>query len=252
MNPLDTKFWLGYLSEWLGAIAVVMIAGVSPILRKIRRIEFRFPRREATFALTLFALIFFFAFQVYSNKILDFLKTAAGAFAGGDIALRMLIAVISLLPVIILLAARGQPLKSTGWSKENTRASLMLGLLLVVLTIFLRGKFTTLLKGITPEQGSLLLVLLILCLAEETIFRGYIQLRLMSFIGTTWGWLVTAILYLLWQLPGRAWISQIATAWPEILITLVQALLLGWIMRKTYHVAAPALFRAVAAWLMFI
>lgn len=252
MNPLDTKFWLGYLSEWLGAIAVTMIAGASPILRKIRRIEFRFPRREATFALTLFALIFFFALQVYTNDILDFLKSAASTFAGGDTALRMLIALVSLLPVIILLIARGQPLKSTGWSKDNTRASLMLGLLLVVLTIFLRGKFTTLLKGVTSEQGSLLLVLLILCLAEETIFRGYIQLRLMSFIGTTWGWLVTALLYLLWQLPGRPWLSQFSTVWPEILIAVVQALLLGWIMRKTYHVAAPALFRAVATWLMLI
>jgi len=62
MNPSDLKFWLGYLSEWLGVIAVVMIAGTSPMLKKIRRIEFRYPRREATFALIFFALIFFFAF----------------------------------------------------------------------------------------------------------------------------------------------------------------------------------------------
>lgn len=252
MNSMDVKFWLGYLSEWLGVIAVVMIAGTSPLLRKIRRIEFRFSRREAAFALTLFALIFFFAFQVYDNNLLGFLKTAAGAFVGGDVALRMLIAVIALLPAIILLLARGQPLKSTGWSKENTRASLMLGLLLAVLTIFLRGKFTPLLKGFTEEKGSLLLVLLILSLAEESIFRGYIQLRLMSYLGTTWGWLATAFLYLLWQLPGRAWLSHFPTAWPEVLITLAQALLLGWIMRKSYHVAATALYRAVAAWLMVI
>lgn len=252
MNQLDLKYWLGYLSEWLGVIAVVMIAGASPVVRKIRRVEFRYPQREGTFALTLFALLFFFAFQGFSNKIFEFLRTASAAFAGGELALRMLIAAISLLPVIILLIARGQPLKSTGWSRENTRAGLMMGLLLAVLTIFLRGKFTSLLKGITTEQGSLLLVLLILCLAEETIFRGYIQLRLMSFLGTTWGWLATTLLYLLWQLPGRLWISQLSTAWPEILITLVQALLLGWMMRKTYHVAAPALYRAVSAWLLLI
>jgi membrane protease YdiL (CAAX protease family) len=252
MNQLDLKYWLGYLSEWLGVIAVVMIAGASPVVRKIRRVEFRYPQREGTFALTLFALLFFFAFQAFSNKIFEFLRTASAAFAGGELALRMLIAAISLLPVIILLIARGQPLKSTGWSRENTRAGLMMGLLLAVLTIFLRGKFTSLLNGITTEQGSLLLVLLILCLAEETIFRGYIQLRLMSFLGTTWGWLATTLLYLLWQLPGRLWISQLSTAWPEILITLVQALLLGWMMRKTYHVAAPALYRAVSAWLLLI
>lgn len=252
MNNLDLKYWLGFASEWLGVIAVVMIAGASPLLRRIRRIDFRFPRREATFALILFALIFLFAFQVFDNQLFNFLKTAALTFAGGELSLRMLIAVIALLPAIVLLLARGQPLKSIGWSKENTRASLMLGLLLVFLVIFLRGKFITLVSGISVAQGNLLLVLLVLCLAEETIFRGYIQLRLMSFIGTTWGWLATTLLYLLWQLPGRLWLSQFPTLWPEVLITLVQGLLLGWIMRKTYHVAAPALFRAVSTWLMLL
>jgi hypothetical protein len=41
MNEIDPNFWLGYLSEWLGVIAVVMIAGISPMFKKIRRIEFR-------------------------------------------------------------------------------------------------------------------------------------------------------------------------------------------------------------------
>lgn len=252
MNPIDVKFWLGYVSEWLGTIAVVMIAGTSPLLKSIRRIEFRFPKREATFALTFFALIYFFAFQFFSNKIFGFLRTAAKSFEGGETAQRMLIAVIALLPVIILMLVRGQPIKSIGWSKENTRASLTLGLVLVVLTIFLSGKFIPLLHGVTPAQGSLLLVILIWCLAEETIFRGYIQLRLMSFLGTTWGWLATTLLYVLWQMPGTLLIGQFATEWPRLVITLVQGALLGWIMRKTYHVAAPAMFRAVATWLLLI
>jgi len=117
MNPVDMKFWLGYLSEWLGVIAVVMIAGTSPMIKKIRRIEFRFPRREATFSLILFALIFFFAFQFFSNPIFEFLRTFAAALQGGEIAQRMLLALFSLIPVILLMVVRGQPLKSAGWSK---------------------------------------------------------------------------------------------------------------------------------------
>ena len=43
---MEPKFWLGYLSEWLGVLAVMMIAGISPLLKRMRWIDFRFPRRE--------------------------------------------------------------------------------------------------------------------------------------------------------------------------------------------------------------
>lgn len=249
---MDISAWVGYASEWLGAIAVVMIASISPILKSVRRIEFRFPKREATFALSLFALVYFFAFQFFSNKIFDFLKTAAAGFPGGELAQRMLLAVVSLVPFILALMARGQPLKSIGWGRDNLRSGLTLGLLLVVLTIFLRGKFLTLLGGLQPGQAGLLLVCLLLALAEETIFRGYIQLRLNSFLGSTWGWLATALLYLFWQFPGRLWVQPFSEIWPMLLAALLQGLLLGWIMRKSGHVLAPALYRAVAAWLLLI
>jgi membrane protease YdiL (CAAX protease family) len=252
MNPSDLKFWLGYLSEWLGVIAVVMIAGTSPMLKKIRRIEFRYPRREATFALIFFALIFFFAFLFFSDRLFEPLRAFAGTLVGGEIAWRMLMALIALVPLIILLIVGGQLPKSAGWSKDNIRANLTLAVVLIILVIFLRGKFTTLLQGISIQQGSLLLVILAWVIAEETIFRGYIQLRLMSFLGTTWGWLATSLLYVLWQLPGSAVLTQFNIEWPSLVIALVQGLLLGWITRKTYHVAAPALLRAAATWLMLL
>jgi membrane protease YdiL (CAAX protease family) len=249
---VDLKYWVGFVSEWLGAIAVVMIAGASPLLKNILPIEFRYPRREATFSLSLFALIYLIGFQYFSNPILDFLLKAADAFAGGELAQRMILAVACLLPFIYALFLRGQPLKSIGWGRDNFKAGLTLGFMLVVLTIFLRGKFLMLLKGISPEQGSLLLVWLILAIAEETIFRGYIQLRLSSFLGNNWGWLATAGIYLLWQLPGRLWVLSFSELWPVLLILAAQSLLLGWIMRKSGHVAAPVLFHAIAGWLLMI
>jgi len=249
---MDVKYWLGFLSEWLGAVAVVMIAGVSPLLKKIRLIEFRFPRREATYSLSLFAICYVIAFQYFSNPLFGFLKTFANRFPGGEDAQRMVLAVICLIPFILALLLRGQPFKSIGWGKANLKPALILGFLLVVLTIFLRGKFGALIGGITREQSTLLLVWLVYALAEETIFRGYIQLRMISFLGTTWGWLATAALYVLWQLAGRLWVLPFAEIWPKMIIVLVQGLLLGWIMRKSGHVIAPALFRAAAGWLLFI
>lgn len=249
---MDLKYWLGFLSEWLGVVAVVMIAGISPVLKNIRRIDFRYPKREATYALSLFALIYLIGFQYFSNSIFDFLRNLAEYFGGSELAQRMILAVVCLLPFLLAMILRGQPLKSVGWGKANLKTGSIIGLLLVMLVVFLRGKFTTLLHGVTPEQGNLLLVWVLLVLAEETIFRGYIQLRLTSYWGSTWGWLATVALYMLWQLPGRLWTLTFAEMWPTLLISLIQALLLGWIMKKSGHVLAPALYRALAGWLLLI
>ena len=129
---MDIKFWLGYASEWLGAIAVTMIAGVSPLLKKIRQIEYRFPQREATFALSLFALIYLIAFQYFTNPALAFAKKAATIFAGGELAEHTFLAVVCLVPFILALVLRGQPLKSMGWSKDNFKPGVTLGLLLAL------------------------------------------------------------------------------------------------------------------------
>jgi membrane protease YdiL (CAAX protease family) len=249
---MDKLAWLGYAIEWMGAIAVVMIAGTSPLLKNIRRIDFRFPRREATFALSVFALCYLIAFQYFGNPIFQFLLDFSKILPGGELAQRTLLAVICLIPFLLATLLRGQPLKSIGWGKANFKAGATLGLLLIIISIVLRGKFTTLLHGITSEQGGLLLVCLLLALAEETIFRGYIQLRLNSFLGSNWGWLSTAFLYLLWQLPGRLWVLPFAQLWPTLVVSFAQALLFGWIMRKSGHVVSSILFRAVAAWLLFI
>jgi membrane protease YdiL (CAAX protease family) len=246
---MDLKYWLGYLSEWLGVLAVVMIAGTSPLLKKRRPLGFRYPNREATYALSLFAVVYIIAFQYFSGDLLQFLREFAGVFPGGETAERMLLAVIALIPFILAVVLRGQPLKSMGWQKENLRAGLIVGLLLIVVVLFLRGKFAPLLKGVTRQQAGLLPVWLIYSFAEETIFRGYIQMRLDSYLGAKWGWMAAAGLFLLWQLPGRLWLFPAGQIWQPILIAAVQGVLCGWTMKKTGHVAAPALYRAFAGWL---
>ena len=231
-------------------VAVVMIAGISPMLKKVRRVEFKYPRRESNFALTLFVLIYVFAFIYFSTEIFNFLKTIASGLPGGEYAERMILALIALLPFIIALIARGQPLKSAGWGRENSRVGLIVGLMLAVLTIFLRGKFMTIIAGVNNAQLGLLAVLLLYSLAEETIFRGYIQLRMNSRLGENWGWLATAGIFLLWQLPGRLNVLPFAEWWLILVISLVQGLVLGWIMKKCNHVLAPALYRAFALWVL--
>lgn len=243
-------YWLGNLSEWLGVIATVLIVGVSPLVKRMKRIEFKYVQREFTYALVLFVLIYVFAFLYFTTDILNFMKSVAANINAGEYADRVWVAVIAVIPFLVALIARGQPFKSMGWGKENTRIGLLTGLMLAVLTIFLRGKFMIILAGVTSAQMGALLMLLVYALAEETIFRGYIQLRLNGKFGEKWGWLVTAGVFLLWQVPFLVG-SGTTLTWQVLVLSLVQALLLGFIMKKSGHVLAPALYRAVALWMLF-
>ncbi len=249
---MDLTGWLGYVIEWMGAVAVIMIAGVSPLLKRIKPIQFRYPRREASYALSLFAVIYLLAFQFFSGNLFSSMRAATAGLSGGEPGQRMILAVAALIPFLAALAFRRQPILSAGWQKENLRAGLLVGLLLAMVSVFLRGKFVTLLKGVPSSTGTLLVVWLVTALAEETIFRGYIQFRMDAFLGSRWGWLAAAGLFLLWQLPGRLWVLPAGQLLPQILIAAAQSLLCSWIMHKTGHVAASALFRAFSGWILFV
>jgi membrane protease YdiL (CAAX protease family) len=246
---MDLSTWIPLFSEWLGVIAVTMIASASPALKKIRRVEYMFTRRGFNYALFIFAVEFVLAFQYFSNSFFAPWRAFADQFAGGATAERALLALICLVPFVIALVARKQPWKAIGWNQPNLRAALSVGFLLALLTIFLTGKFMTVIKGVSKEQAGALGIFLLLAIAEETIFRGYIQGRMQSFLGQRWGWLVTGVMYALWQLPGRLWVMPSASMWVIVLISLVQGLICGYVMDKTGHVAAPILYRAFSLWM---
>lgn len=79
--------------------------------------------------------------------------------------------------------------------------AIQLGVAVLLLSIFLRGMLSRLIAGVSTEQGTALLIILITCLAEEFIFRGYIQQRLSSWLGKSWGWLAASGLFIIWQIP---------------------------------------------------
>ncbi len=236
------------LAEYIGVISVVMIALISPSFAKRRPLIFQFPRREGLIALSLFVLIFFLNLILITQGFIAPVGRLGGNF--GTLWPRLLVAFLSLLAVGATLALRRQPLLSTGWSRRLLGPSFRLGLALVFLTVFLRGQFMTIFRGIPTTQWYALIAWLLIALIEETIFRGYIQLRLTSWLGGTVGWLGTAFLFVVWQLPFLL-VDPVALP-ANLALAALRALLLGWIMRRTGHVLAPAMWRAVSEWLFYI
>jgi membrane protease YdiL (CAAX protease family) len=244
---LNINAILAIISEWLGVIAVTLILGLNPIFRR-PPVGFRYPRREGIVSFCLYILVLIFAFIYYSGAATPALVKSA---APQDVLYqRLFLAGVSLIPFILALAVRRQPLYSTGWSRKMLRPGFELGLALAFLTIFLRGKIYSLIGGVTPAEGYALLASAGLCLAEESIFRGYIQLRLCSWMGSRVGWIVTSLLFTVWQLPRL--MANPVNLPINLALSLGQGLLLGWISQRSGNVLVPVLYRTLSEWIQFI
>jgi membrane protease YdiL (CAAX protease family) len=161
------------------------------------------------------------------------------------------LSLISLLPFIAALFMRKQPLRSAGWNLRTLRPALQVSLALLLMAVFLRGKAGVIFDGISTEEGNLFFLALGIALAQDTIFRGYLQMRLQWWLGDYKGYFLTALLCVIWKLP--LWL---ALPTPELLTSLgiaaAQALVLGWVMYKTGHVLPVALYHAVSEWFLLV
>ena len=244
---MDIITLVATISEWLGVIAVTMILRASPRFQP-RKLDFLYPRREGMVSLTLFALILIIAFFFYQSTLHSSVSAPSGVL---DLLWQQLtLALISLAAFVAALFIRKQPALSVLWGRPLLGSSIRLGLALVFLTIFLRGMINTLLKGVSATQGYALLGCLGVSLAEETIFRGYLQPRLGAWLGSRRGWLAASAMFALWQIPRL--MSDPVTLPLKLVLVTIQGLILGWATQKSGHVLGPALYRTVSMWTEYL
>jgi membrane protease YdiL (CAAX protease family) len=235
MSPILAQF-----AEWMGAVAVAMLAGISPRF-KHRPIQFVYPRREINLSLSIYAAIVALAFIIYS-----IFPPAAGQLPLPH----LILAALSAVPFALALRLRGQPIRSAGWNPQYLRAALMLGIALALLAMFLRGQIMNILS-LSSDKGILLLVWLGISAGEESIFRGYILIRFVSVWGQWAGISATSLLYALWHLPLMLVLGQDFNAILAGLgLALVQGFVLGYIANKAGHVLPVILYRAFSQWLL--
>ncbi len=168
----------------------------------------------------------------------------------GQLGLQPVAAVAALVLVGVSMLYRRQPPKSAGWNRLTLRSGLLVGVALGFLTIFLRGRFNALFSGLNPVQLNALWLVVVISLAEETVFRGFLQLRLGWWLGKIWGLFLTAGLFVIWRLPF--YLAAPDTLLINLAAALVQGLLLGWIMQSCGNVAGPAIYRIVSMWCNFL
>ena len=242
---MNLTTFLAPLSEWLGVIATLMILSLSPAFR-FQPVGFRYPRREAWVSLGVFSISLILVIVLTSSGQI----TANASTLPRAVLMELAAAAAALLLFTLALLIRRQPLRSIGWSPERLKVGIQLGLALALLAIFLRGKIYSILNGITAAEGFTLLTLLVICVAEETVFRGYLQLRFNAWLGEPYGWLASALLFTLWHIP-----LSMAAGVPllsAVLLRAAQGLVLGWVSRKSGHVLATGLYRTFSEWIPYM
>lgn len=239
--------WVGIFSEAIGAVAVVMILGLSPRF-KHRAVVFRAAGYEGWAALGLFGAALALAYVLLPWQGLNSLVPLSLA----ELWPRFTTALVGAGAALLALRVRRQPLASILLAKGGLGPGFQMGLALVFLSIFLRAKIRVLFAGIDAEQVTALFVWLGTAAGQEILLRGFVQTRLMGWLGKTPGWLLTAALSAVWMLP--LWLPGGSLAGVLLFagVAFLQALLLGWMARRTGHLLAGVLFLTVSSWLWMI
>ena len=246
---MNTTIIIAQIAEWLGVIAVAWLLTLSPRFRRTV-IGFKYARRDGFAAVAIGLVAIIFSFLFFTTGLGDTLTGMVRLQGEAAVLNRPIaLAVFTLLPVIGALILRAQPPRSTGWGRALLMPALQIGLALTLLTIFLRNRVMDVLNGITTQEAAYLLGALVIAIAEETVFRGYIQMRLGWWLGENQGWLLSALIYAVWRLPGLVGGASLSEVTIGLGLALAQGLVTGWLMRNSRHVLAPALYRAVSIWM---
>ncbi len=87
-------------AEWIGIIALGMLAGISPKLQKVRPLQFLYPHREASVAFSLNIAVFIFSIFLYKYY---FTATSEFAILNQDVLMQRMV-----LDVVVSAGFRGR------------------------------------------------------------------------------------------------------------------------------------------------
>jgi len=155
-----------------------------------------------------------FLFLVIPSMILSFFAEQEQDIDFLITALAIMVRDLALLSLILFFLWRNaEPLSSIGWKKENMGREILVGIALFPLFFVLLGIIGSVLQGIgfnmpeTPRPtfltaGSMwqlmvaFVLVTVVAVVEETIFRGYLILRFLHITKSgTWSILVSAVIF---------------------------------------------------------
>jgi len=149
---------------------------------------------------------------------------------------------------------RKETWRSTGISKHNLKQSILIGTILALITVaevLLSSSKSLMLiaQNLTLSSLWALVYYAVVGFCEEFMFRGYLQTRLMGWIGIWKGWILTSIFMALIHIPQRmATGLSLQEAITSAALLIPISLMLGYILIKTENILAPGIYHTFANW----
>jgi len=142
------------------------------------------------------------------------------------------------------------------WPEESRKyvfVSAFLALFYSIITIFLPGFFTgyeVLPPSSLGQVFSTLLLAFTISFASETIFRGYIQLKLTKISNIPTALLATSVMFALYMSPLLPF--NLSNFLPEVLSSFLIGILLGILFYRTRTLLCPIIFHFVFLFLKYL
>jgi membrane protease YdiL (CAAX protease family) len=259
MNLQETLLWLG-----LQCLGFIVMGAVVYVLTRILRFQtqpwaFARPCPSALWGLgavlTGWLLVSILLFALAPSEAAPQQPTQARSYDPSDVVSQAAIALVLLGPALLTMRWRREPWASARVSRHNLGGSLIVGALLALLSlasIFFGSEHSP--GQVIGRLGSrhlwALLQYTVVGFGEEFAFRGYLQTRLVAWLGRWPGWVLTSVLMALAHAVQRLTVGGMppldALSSSASLIPI--SLFLGYVMLRTENVVAPGLAHTFADW----
>ena len=151
---------------------------------------------------------------------------------------------------LILVVNRREPLKSVGLTTKNLWQSILIGVLFFCLLVVPgHNRFDKLLH-VGKSEMIALAVYLAIGFGEELAFRGFLQYRVVAWLGAFKGILLTSLIMAMFHMPQmflNGW--EVSRIVGHTLGYMPICLFLGFMMLRTGNLASVALIHAAADWI---
>lgn len=244
---------LGVAITWVGAVLLTIAAGrLHRFGRRVARFERA--RGEALLAIVavLAQIIIIAALFAVRAAISSLPSTAPVELAPRYDLARLLIQLALLAaafsPVVATLFVRRQGPTTVGLQTRDLIAQLVLGLAISVLAVLAVRK-TGALAAVGGPELLRLAAFLAVGFEEEIVYRGFLQTRLVAWLGEPGGWVFASAIFALAHVPqdlvsdGPTLVLAV-----ELALQLVFGLVFGWVVLRVGGVWATGIAHGVADW----
>jgi membrane protease YdiL (CAAX protease family) len=161
---------------------------------------------------------------------------------------QLLVSAASVIPLVIALRVTGEDLASVGLTRARLARSVAIGLALAAIWLFVSGAFRELASP-RPEHGYVLVAALSVGFAEEILSRGYLQSRLVAWVGLRRGIALAATVFAAFHIPQRLLEGvRGADLVLQIIVVALLGVAFGLLQAATRNVTLPAMVHTTIDW----